>query len=99
LQENGPFLWQSGTYRPVPNQYSWSNLTNMIYVDQPVGVGYSPGLANVNNETDVSTQFMGFWKNFIELFSIQGYEVYIAGESYAGKYVRESIIPNQSRVI
>lgn len=26
LQENGPFLWQYGTYRPVPNAWSWTNL-------------------------------------------------------------------------
>lgn len=32
LQENGPFLWQSGTYAPVRNPYSWSNLTNMVRI-------------------------------------------------------------------
>lgn len=37
LQENGPFLWQSGTYAPQPNPFSWTNLTNMVYVDQPIG--------------------------------------------------------------
>lgn len=30
LQENGPFLWQPGTYRPYANPYSWVNLTNMV---------------------------------------------------------------------
>ncbi|KAJ5925765.1 hypothetical protein N7454_007275, partial [Penicillium verhagenii] len=30
LQENGPFLWQSGTFEPVRNPYSWSNLTNIV---------------------------------------------------------------------
>jgi len=29
LQENGPFLWQYGVFRPVPNPYTWRNLTNM----------------------------------------------------------------------
>ena len=29
---------------------------------------------------------LGFWKNFIDTFSMQGYTVYIAGESYAGLY-------------
>lgn len=29
---------------------------------------------------------MGFWKNFVDLFSMQGYNVYISGESYAGMY-------------
>lgn len=27
FQENGPFLWQSGTFRPVKNPYAWTNLS------------------------------------------------------------------------
>lgn len=42
LQENGPFLWQSGTYSPIENPWSWTNLTNMVWVDQPIGTGFSP---------------------------------------------------------
>lgn len=30
LQENGPFLWQYGTYAPVKNNYNWNNLTNVV---------------------------------------------------------------------
>ena len=52
-----------------------------------VSTGFSPGNITVNNEIDVSTQFKGFWKNFIETFSMQGYKVYITGESYAGQYI------------
>lgn len=37
LQENGPFLWQPGTYSPQPNPFSWTNLTNMVWIDQPIG--------------------------------------------------------------
>ena len=59
----------------------------MIYVDQPVSTGYSPGNISVNNEHDVTTQFMGFWKNFVDTFSLQGYDIYIAGESFAGQYI------------
>jgi carboxypeptidase D len=29
LQEIGPFIWQYGTYKPVPNPYTWVNLTNV----------------------------------------------------------------------
>ena len=29
---------------------------------------------------------MGFWKNFVDTFSMQGYDVYIAAESYGGMY-------------
>ncbi|KAG9237435.1 serine carboxypeptidase [Amylocarpus encephaloides] len=87
FQENGPFLWQSGTYEPVVNPYSWVNLTNMIYIDQPVSTGFSPGNITVNDENDVAKQFMGFWKNFIKTFHMKGYKIYITGESYAGQYI------------
>ncbi|TVY19505.1 Carboxypeptidase cpdS [Lachnellula arida] len=87
FQENGPFIWQSGTYAPIANPYSWTNLTNMIYIDQPVSTGFSPGNILVNNEHDVAEQFKGFWKNFFDTFSLHGYKVYITGESYAGQYI------------
>ncbi|KAJ5614867.1 hypothetical protein N7528_008521 [Penicillium herquei] len=87
LQENGPFLWQSGTYAPVQNPYSWTNLTNLVYVDQPAGTGFSPGPATVQNEIDVSNQFNDFWRRFIQTFQMEGYKVYITGESYAGQYI------------
>ncbi|KAI0134045.1 putative serine-TYPE carboxypeptidase F precursor [Xylariales sp. AK1849] len=86
LQENGPFLWQYGTFKPVPNPWSWHRLTNVVYVEQPVGTGFSTGTVTATSEEDVAAQFMGFWKNFIDTFSMQGYKVYIAGESYAGMF-------------
>lgn len=87
LQENGPISWQSGTYAPIRNPYSWTNLTNMIWVDQPAGTGFSPGPPSVKNEIDVANQFNDFWKNFINTFELQGYKVYLTGESYAGQYI------------
>ncbi|KAK4574869.1 hypothetical protein LTR86_001711 [Recurvomyces mirabilis] len=91
LQENGPFLWQSGTYSPIKNPYSWVNLTNMVWVDQPVGTGFSPAAngtpQTIKNEQDVAVDFAGFWKNFMEQFDLVGHKVYITGESYAGQYI------------
>ena len=31
FQETGRFVWQPGTYLPLENQYSWVNLTNMLW--------------------------------------------------------------------
>ena len=87
LQENGPFLWQYGTFAPVPNPYTWVNLTNVVWVEQPVGTGFSQGTPNATSEADITSQFMGFFKNFVDTFALQGRKVYIAGESYAGYYV------------
>ncbi|KAI9784285.1 MAG: hypothetical protein M1839_002346 [Geoglossum umbratile] len=87
IEENGPFLWQPGTFKPVPNPWSWTNLTNMIWVEQPVGTGFSEGIPSATNEKDVAAQFLGFFKEFIDTFGFYGKKVYIAGESYAGAYV------------
>lgn len=87
LDENGPFLWQAGTYEPIKNPYSWVNLTNMVYIDQPRGTGFSQGIPNFSDELQVAEEFMGFWENFIKTFRMQGYKVYITGESYAGQYI------------
>jgi carboxypeptidase C (cathepsin A) len=32
-----------GTAKPVINEYSWTNLSSVLYVEQPVGTGYSLG--------------------------------------------------------
>ena len=89
LQENGPFLWQYGTYEPVKNPYTWVNLTNVVWVEQPAGTGFSQkrGTPSATNELEVAEQFLGFFKNFVDTFALQGKKVYITGESYAGYYV------------
>ncbi|KAK0108320.1 hypothetical protein ONS95_003136 [Cadophora gregata] len=81
LQENGPFIWQYGTYKPVKNPYTWVNLTNVVWVEQPVGTGFSQGIPTATDETEVAAQFMGFWENFMDTFALQGRRVFITGES------------------
>jgi carboxypeptidase D len=80
-------LWQPGTLKPDQNPWSWVNLTNVIWIDQPVGTGFSEGTPTITSETELATQFLGFWKNFSTTFGLQGWKIYIAGESYAGRYV------------
>lgn len=83
LQENGPFLWQEGTWAPQRNPYSYTNLTNVIYIDQPIGTGFAPATATaplaVTNETVVAEEFMGFWKNLVDTFALDNYKIYFAG--------------------
>ncbi|KAK1240536.1 hypothetical protein MKX07_004564 [Trichoderma sp. CBMAI-0711] len=86
LKETGPFLWQSGTPGPQPNPWSWHLLTNVIYVEQPVGVGFTKGTPSITNEDELAAQFMGFWRNFVDLFGLHGWKVYIVAESYGGFY-------------
>ncbi|KAJ6124148.1 hypothetical protein N7471_011465 [Penicillium samsonianum] len=87
LQENGRFTWQPGTYEPVINEYSWVNLTNMLWVDQPVGVGFSNGTPTATGEEEIAVDFVNFFKEFQEAYGIKNFRIFLSGESYAGRYV------------
>lgn len=52
----------------------------MVWVEQPVGTGFSQGTPTATSEEDVADQFLGFFKNFVDTFSMQGYTVYITGQ-------------------
>lgn len=58
-----------------------ANLTNMIWVEQPVGTGFTQGTPTATSQEESAAQFLGFWKNFMETFGLVGKKVYIAGES------------------
>ncbi|POS72054.1 carboxypeptidase cpdS [Diaporthe helianthi] len=86
FNENGPFTWKPGTYLPVANPWGWNRLTHVVWIDQPVGTGYSVGTPTALNEFDVADQFAGFWSNFIDTFNTHNYSTYVTGESYGGMY-------------
>lgn len=86
LLENGPFTYQPGTFAPTQNPYTWVNLTNMLWVEQPVGVGYTQGTSDIVDEVGLAKEFMGFYKQWATDFQAQGKKVYITGESYGGYY-------------
>jgi len=87
MTENGPINWMPGTSEPTPNPYTWLNLTNIVWIDQPIGVGYSEGKPDIYDSTDMAREFVGFWKSFVKLFCMEEWKVYLAGESYAGVYI------------
>ena len=58
----------------------------MIWVEQPVGVGYTQGTPNITNEVELAAQFRGFWKSFFDTFELWNWTTYVTGESYAGYY-------------
>lgn len=88
FQENGHFQWLPGTKEATLNHFAWSNLTNMLYVEQPKGVGFSTGpLGQYMWEEDVAQDFIKFFKNWQDTFGIKNHKIYVTGESYAGRYV------------
>ena len=64
------------------NEYSWTNLSSVLYIEQPVGTGYSQGTPNIQDEDDLAAQFVGFLQQFLEVFpELKGKKTYLTGES------------------
>ncbi|KAG1861628.1 Alpha/Beta hydrolase protein [Suillus subluteus] len=81
-------LLQGEWTKPTVNEHSWTNLSSILWVEQPVGTGFSQGVPNAQNEDDVAAQLAGFMQQFLEVFSeLKGKQLYLTGESYAGTYV------------
>ncbi|WVO19663.1 uncharacterized protein IAS62_000953 [Cryptococcus decagattii] len=87
LQENGLWTWQPGTLQPALNPYSWVNLTNMLWVEQPIGTGFSTGMPKATTQEETAQDFIKWLKNFQDVFDISNYRIFVSGESYAGRYV------------
>ncbi|KAG6826321.1 hypothetical protein H0H92_000322 [Tricholoma furcatifolium] len=80
-----PFSWSWGQAKPTQNEYSWTNLSSVLWVEQPVGTGFSQGVPNIKNEDELAAQLVGFLQQFLEVFSeLKGKNFYVTGESYAG---------------
>lgn len=92
IYEHGPFRVSStDPNRLVRFRHSWSKLANVIYLETPVGVGfsYSDDPADYNTNDDVTAKvnvetmnaFFAAWPEW------KGNQFFIAGFSYGGIYV------------
>ncbi|QRW09820.1 Serine carboxypeptidase [Ceratobasidium sp. AG-Ba] len=88
LTENGPISFKAGASAPSFNPYAWTSASDMLYVEQPVGTGFTLGTPNLTNENQLADQFYGFLQEFYTVFpNLVKKELYITGESYAGFYI------------
>lgn len=78
------------------NPYSWTEHANVLFLDQPVGVGYSySDEGGVDNSPAAAVDVLAFLQLFIANFGkYRNNEFHISGESYAGTY-----LPNIAHVI
>lgn len=88
LAEEGPFKIDGKTHVPHKNQYAWTNLTNMLWVEQPVGTGFSRGAAKNMSMPEVAKEFYGFLLSLYTTFpKLHNKNLWLAGESFAGKFI------------
>ncbi|CAO2818341.1 unnamed protein product [Amaranthus hypochondriacus] len=90
FSENGPFRPKGNIL--VKNQYSWNREANMLFLETPVGVGYSYSIdtTGYDSVSDAITArdnlvFLRRWLNKFPQYKER--DLYITGESYAGHYI------------
>ncbi|XP_065311276.1 probable serine carboxypeptidase CPVL [Dermacentor albipictus] len=90
--EHGPYALV-GSDPPVPARRSttWTRFFSMLYVDEPVGAGFSfteSERGYARNLTDVARDMLEFLQQFFTLFpEYAKRDFYVTGESFAGKFV------------
>lgn len=88
LFELGPSFIDS-KLKPVYNHHSWNANASVIFLDQPVGVGYSyTGGEQIKDTAAAAQDVFVFLELFFQKFSqFKNNKFHIAGESYAGHYI------------
>ncbi|OTB09288.1 hypothetical protein M426DRAFT_316570 [Hypoxylon sp. CI-4A] len=89
LMEIGPYrLKDENTL--VHNNGSWNEFANLLFVDNPVGTGFSYVDTNsyVHELDEMANQFVAFLEKWYGLFpEYEHDDIYIAGESFAGQHI------------
>ncbi|KWU44075.1 carboxypeptidase Y, partial [Rhodotorula sp. JG-1b] len=92
LQELGPCLAQPKGRDPLYNPHSWNSNASVIFLDQPVDVGFSwsdDGDKGVYTTEAAARDFYAFVQILFEAYrdTLGASDFHIAGESYAGRYI------------
>ncbi|KAF7194663.1 Pheromone-processing carboxypeptidase kex1 [Pseudocercospora fuligena] len=89
LMEIGPYRVQKDGNLKV-QEGSWDEFANVLFVDQPVGTGfsYSDTNAYVHEMNEMASNMVTFLEKWFQIFPEYAHtDIYIAGESYAGQWI------------
>ncbi|KAF9475477.1 serine carboxypeptidase [Pholiota conissans] len=90
FQEHGPCRITNDSTSVVLNPYSWNNESNIMYIDQPIGTGFSHGsLARVGTSQQAAADIWDFMQIFLsdpKFSKYQSRDLAIWAESYGGHY-------------
>ncbi|KUI55388.1 Pheromone-processing carboxypeptidase kex1 [Cytospora mali] len=89
LMEIGPYRLKDSETLKL-NDGSWNEFANLLFVDNPVGTGFSyvNTDAYIHELDEMADQFVTFLEKWFALFpEYEQDDIYIAGESYAGQHI------------
>ncbi|KAJ2953884.1 hypothetical protein O0L34_g1510 [Tuta absoluta] len=90
FDEIGPFTVTSD-HQLVRNPHSWLQNHSLVFIDNPVGTGFSYTMSHDGYVRDMDTYGAHLYsalQQFLQVFpELRAAPLFIAGESYAGKYV------------
>ncbi|KAJ6486507.1 Alpha/Beta hydrolase protein [Mycena vitilis] len=92
FQENGPCTVAASGKTTVLNPFSWNTVSNMLYIDQPTGTGFSYGTDTVTSTYDSAPlvwQAIQLLFESPELSAYKSREFILATESYGGHFGTE----------
>ncbi|PQQ06278.1 serine carboxypeptidase-like 45 [Prunus yedoensis var. nudiflora] len=90
FSENGPFRPDGEVL--VRNEYSWNREANMLYLETPVGVGFSYSKSSssyvaVDDEATARDNLVFLQRWFNKFPQYKHRDLFLTGESYAGHYI------------
>lgn len=90
--ENGPFnlgVSETTNYTIAKvNPYAWRNFTNVLYIESPIGTGFSfPSETRIKDAHGFADELLSWFKNWLEIFpEAKKWKLHLVGESYASFY-------------
>ncbi|KAK7052066.1 Alpha/Beta hydrolase protein [Favolaschia claudopus] len=89
FQENGPCTVNSDQRTTTLNPNSWNTVSNMLYIDQPTGTGFSYGTDTIDSTYAAAPAIWQVLQTLLsspEFSAYQSREFILATESYGGHY-------------
>ncbi len=87
--ENGPFKIVDNQL--VKNEFSWHRKAHMLYIDNPIGSGFSFTENPKGYSTDQASISANLYSALVQFFTLfptlKSRKFYLSGQSYAAKYI------------
>ncbi|CAJ0580179.1 unnamed protein product, partial [Mesorhabditis spiculigera] len=92
FEEMGPFYVDNDGFRLYENKYAWNARANLLFIESPVGVGFSYSTddfyyAEASDDQTTAQNYMALKDFFASFTDYKNRKFFLSGESYAGVYV------------